>query len=254
MCRTCGCENISHKRLTDKQHAHAHKMGHAHSHDHDHTHEHETVIDLEQKVLEKNDLIAERNKKFAAKHGITIINIISSPGSGKTLLLETTLKLTRKKIKCAVITGDVETDMDAARLKKHCPHVWQIKTRQACHLSADQIGRLLPSVAKTGAKLLFIENVGNLVCPSAFDLGENFKMAVLSVAEGEEKPVKYPLLFSLARIAVITKVDLLPHIDYNIKLTHRYLQKIHPGIFVFETSSKSGKGIKEWINYLEKLA
>jgi len=180
------------------------------------------------------------------------INLISSPGSGKTLLLERTLERLRGKVPCAVIVGDVQTDNDARRLDGKGAVVRQIETHGACHLDAERVGRLLPEVA-ADARLLFIENVGNLVCPAAFDLGEHFKVALLSTAEGEDKPVKYPALFAAAPVVVLTKMDLAPHLDWSLTQCREHLRRIHPGVFVFELSARTGQGMDAWIDYLMKL-
>jgi hydrogenase nickel incorporation protein HypB len=205
-------------------------------------------------VLSENDAKAEANRQWLAKHGVVAINMISSPGSGKTYLLERTLERLRGRVACAVITGDQQTDNDARRLAGKGAVVRQIETISACHLDAERVGQLLPEVTEGGIKLLFIENVGNLVCPAAFDLGEQFKVALLSTTEGEDKPVKYPTLFGMAPVVVLTKMDLAPHLDWNLAKCREYLRKIHPGVFVFELSAKTGQGMDAWIQYLENLA
>jgi len=251
MCKDCGCG-------TDSKHAHDHDHAHPHDHIHPHAHPHPHVerktVTLERKVLAENDAQAEANRKWLSEHGVTAINLISSPGSGKTLLLERTLELLRGRVSCAVITGDQCTDNDARRLMGKGAPVRQIETVNSCHLDAERVGALLPEVAGDGVKLLFIENIGNLVCPAAFDLGEHFKVALLSTTEGEDKPVKYPTLFSMAPVVVLTKMDLVPHLDWNLSRCREYLRQIHPGVFVFELSAKTGQGMDAWIEYLEKLA
>lgn len=245
MCKTCGCGRPA---------KHSHGMTGSHAHDHDHgAPGHSKVLTLERKVLAGNDAIAAGNRRFADKHGITVLNMISAPGSGKTLILERTLEALKGRIPCAVITGDLETDRDARRLQNRGAWVKQIETHQSCHLSAAHIHDLLPAVAKAGARLLFIENVGNLVCPAAFDLGEHFKVALLSVTEGEDKPLKYPTIFSLAAVVVLTKMDLLPHLDFDIAKARQYIRKIHPGVFVFETSARTGSGMAAWFDYLNQF-
>lgn len=251
MCKDCGCG-------TDSKHAHDHDHAHPHDHIHPHAHPHPHVerktVTLERKVLAENDAQAEANRKWLSKHGVTAINLISSPGSGKTLLLERTLELLRGRVSCAVITGDQCTDNDARRLMGKGAPVRQIETVNSCHLDAVRVGELLPEVAGDGVKLLFIENIGNLVCPAAFDLGEHFKVALLSTTEGEDKPVKYPTLFSMAPVVVLTKMDLVPHLDWNLSRCREYLRQIHPGVFIFELSARTGSGMDAWIEYLEKLA
>ncbi|OVE73642.1 hydrogenase accessory protein HypB [bacterium B17] len=251
MCEDCGCGDIAdhgHHHHSHDGHTHDHK----HDHDHDHVHESKTV-QVEKKVLMHNDEIAEQNRQWLAERGVVAVNIISSPGSGKTMLLEKTLERLNGTIKCAVITGDQQTDNDAKRLQGKGAEVTQIETINSCHLDAERIQQILPDTVKDGTQLLFIENIGNLVCPSSFDLGENFKIALLSVTEGEDKPVKYPTLFSRAAIAVLTKMDLVPYLDWDLKACRDYLRKIQPGIFVFELSAKTGDGMDAWIDYLSKL-
>ncbi|MEI6425656.1 MAG: hydrogenase nickel incorporation protein HypB, partial [Lentisphaerota bacterium] len=230
MCENCGCSNIKidikgkkKSKLPTGYHIHgdgtmhgnhdSHKAEHHHHGDEHHTHEnsdehhrhgegHEhhpvekserRVIELERKVLEKNDNFADENRRFFNERGIIVVNIISSPGSGKTMLLEKTLDRLNGKIPCAVIVGDIQSDNDARRLQGKGAKVFQIETKSSCHLNAEQIAKFLPKVIDKKTKILFIENVGNLVCPAAFDLGENFKIALLSIPEGEDKPVKYPV-------------------------------------------------------------
>jgi hydrogenase nickel incorporation protein HypB len=259
MCKECGCggEDIVHFH---DGHLHTHKQPHTHEHVHEHPHEHpapvgsETrTVALQQKILSKNDEQAERNRAWLKEHGVVAVNLISSPGSGKTYLLERTLEGLRGKVSCAVITGDQRTDNDARRLQGKGAPVRQIETRDGCHLDAGQVGELLPEVAEKGVKLLFIENVGNLVCPSAFDLGESFKIALLSTTEGEDKPVKYPTLFSAAPVVVLTKMDLVPHLDWDAAACRSFLRQVRPGVFIFELSAKTGFGMEAWLDYLIKL-
>ncbi len=273
MCEDCGCTEGNEKKYF---HSHTHADGTTHSHDdaslphkhpHEHTHsdgtththartEHDGVsrrVQIQQNVLAKNDEVAMRNRSYLAERGIVAVNLISSPGSGKTMLLEKTLEQLDGKIKCAVIVGDQQTDNDAKRLKGKGANVIQIETQSACHLNATQVGEALPKVIEKDTELLFIENVGNLVCPAAFDLGENFKIALLSVTEGEDKPVKYPVLFSDSQIVLLTKTDLVPHLDWNMQRCRKYLRDIKPGVFIFELSAQTGDGIGEWIKYLSGL-
>jgi hydrogenase nickel incorporation protein HypB len=262
MCQDCGCgqdPNVhSHHGLA---HAHEHAHGQPHTHPHERAHEHpasgssETrTVKLQQKILSRNDEQAERNRDWLKARGVVAVNLISSPGTGKTYLLERTLEGLRGKVSCAVITGDQRTDNDARRLQGKGAEVRQIETVNSCHLDAEQVGRLLPEVAGNGVKLLFIENVGNLVCPAAFDLGETFKIALLSTTEGEDKPVKYPTLFSTAPVAVLTKMDLVPHLDWDAAACRAALRQARPGVFIFELSAKTGLGMEAWLDYLVKLA
>lgn len=251
MCKDCGC-------------GHAEEP-HVHPHPHDHHHPpspgatdggrgnaSRTVV-LEQRILSRNDEIAARNRAWLAGRGVVALNLISAPGSGKTLLLEKTLELLNGRVKCGVIAGDQQTDNDARRLSGKGAEVRQIETRDSCHLDAHCVAHVLPDVVDSGTKLLFIENVGNLVCPSAFDLGENFKVALLSTAEGEDKPVKYPALFSAAPVTVLTKTDLSPYLDWDAAKCRDLLRRVHPGVFVFELSARTGEGMGAWIDYLERL-
>jgi hydrogenase nickel incorporation protein HypB len=248
MCKDCGCGDSG-----DHQHHHIHRHGEGHEHDHEQSPLERRTILLERKVLSENDARAEANRTWLAERGVVAINLISSPGSGKTFLLERTLERLRGRVSCAVITGDQQTDNDARRLQGKGAIVRQIETVSACHLEAGRVGQLLPEVVQNGVKLLLIENVGNLVCPAAFDLGETFKVALLSTTEGEDKPVKYPALFGMAPVVVLTKMDLAPHLDWDLAKCREYLRKIHPGVFVFELSAKSGQGMDAWIHYLENL-
>ena len=263
MCKECGCGDEKHEHgfvHTHDGHTHSHPHPHGHDHAHEHPHEHKhpaasekRTVSVQQKILSKNDEQAERNRAWLREHGVVAVNLISSPGTGKTYLLERTLEGLHGKVRCAVITGDQRTDNDARRLAGKGAEVRQIETINACHLDAEQVGRLLPEIAGDGVKLLFIENVGNLVCPSAFDLGENFKIALLSTTEGEDKPVKYPTLFSSAPVAVLTKMDLVPHLEWNAAACRAALRQVRPGVFIFELSAKTGQGMEAWLDYLCKL-
>jgi len=270
MCEDCGCmEGNERKYFASHGHPHPHTHAdgtthshdlhgeHSHEHDHHHDHEHQhsetRTIQIQQNILAENDRKAAETRAFLNERNIVAVNIISSPGSGKTMLLEKTLELLKGKIKCAVIVGDQQTDNDAKRLQGKGAKVAQIETRSACHLNAEQVASAFPDVIDDDTRLLFIENVGNLVCPAAFDLGENFKIALLSVTEGEDKPVKYPVLFSDAQIVVLTKTDLIPHLDWDMKLCRKHIRDVRPGVFVFETSARTGEGLEKWTDYLAGL-
>jgi hydrogenase nickel incorporation protein HypB len=251
MCKECGCE--------DEHDHHEDVNPHFHPSVHDHARRSKAsetalrTISVEKKILSRNDQIAEYNRQWLAEQGVVALNLISAPGSGKTFLLEKTLDRLRGRVPCAVITGDLRTDNDARRLQGRGAIVCQIETVSACHLDAERVRQYLPDITRDNARLLFIENVGNLVCPAAFDLGENFKVALLSATEGEDKPVKYPSLFSLAPVTILTKMDLVPHLDWNISQCREYLRKIHPGVTIIEVSAKTGQGMDSWIDYLEHL-
>lgn len=265
MCKTCGCgkskkahshADHQHDPVHDHGHDHSHGHEHPHEHDHEHPHKHPAVtrtVSVEQRILAENDSAAEQNRRWLTDRGVVALNLISSPGTGKTMLLERTLDLLRDSVGCAVVTGDLRTDNDARRLMGRGAAVRQIETHDACHLSASQVGSLLPEVVKDGVRLLFIENVGNLVCPAAFDLGEHFKVALLSTTEGEDKPLKYPTIFSQAPVAVLTKMDLAPHLDWDEVSCMANLRKVRPGVFVFQVSARTGQGMDAWIAYLKSL-
>lgn len=211
-------------------------------------------VEVKKKVLEKNDLLADKVRRTLQKRGIASLNLISSPGSGKTMLLEKTLESLRGKVPCAVIAGDQETDNDARRLKGKGALVHQIRTQNTCHLDAGRVEDALDKVLKPETRLLFIENIGNLICPAAFDLGEDMKVALLSVTEGEDKPLKYPTVFSTAAVVILTKVDLAPYVEWNRKTALSNLKKIAPTARVFEVSAKEGQGMEKWITFLEEIA
>ncbi|MCU0663588.1 MAG: hydrogenase nickel incorporation protein HypB [Myxococcota bacterium] len=211
------------------------------------------TVSLESRVLSHNDAEARANRSYFEKHGVVAVNLISSPGSGKTYLLEKTLEAMAGRVATAVITGDQQTDNDARRLQGKGAAVRQIETRSACHLSAQQVGGLLKDVVPPGTKLLFIENVGNLVCPAAFDLGESVRVALLSVTEGEDKPRKYPVLFHDAHLTVVTKLDLLPHLEVSLEKIRDSVRSVRPSAQILEVSAKTGQGMNQWIAYLDKL-
>jgi hydrogenase nickel incorporation protein HypB len=254
---------------THDEHDHEHTHEHPHAHEHRHTHEHPPAhehphdpapaaahartVQVEERVLAKNDEAAAANRAWLAERGVLAVNLISSPGSGKTELLVQTLQRLHGRLASAVIVGDQQTDNDARRLQGHGAPVRQIETGAACHLNASQVGAVLPEVVGAGVRLLFVENVGNLVCPAAFDLGERFKIAVLSVTEGEDKPLKYPVLFSDAPVVVVTKADLLPHLDVSLDVLRANLKRVRPDVTIFELSAKTGQGLDVWIEYLESV-
>lgn len=262
MCKTCGCG----KTTLDPQHDHDHHHRPGGHQDHGHPHpEHDhgertggsrraKVVDVQRRVLARNDAIAADNRAWLAERGVVALNLISAPGAGKTRLLERTLDRLRGAVRCAVITGDQQTDNDARRLRGKGAPVRQIETHDACHLDAGMVRDVLRDVVDDGTRLLLIENVGNLVCPAAFDLGENFKVALLSCAEGEDKPVKYPTLFMDARVVVLTKMDLADHLDWDAGLCRAFLRRVQPDVRLFELSAKTGAGLDAWVAYLKELA
>ncbi|MBF0176698.1 MAG: hydrogenase nickel incorporation protein HypB [Magnetococcales bacterium] len=210
------------------------------------------TIHLETRVLAKNAAIAADNRQWLAERNVKAINLISSPGAGKTLLLERTLERLRGRIPCAVIVGDLQTDNDARRLRGKGAPVHQIETGHSCHLDAGQVGRMLAHAVPKGTRLLIIENVGNLVCPAAFDLGEEVKIALLSVTEGEDKPLKYPTLFYQTPVVLITKVDLAPHLVWDRERCRNNILQVRPDAHILELSATQGTGMEVWIQWLER--
>jgi hydrogenase nickel incorporation protein HypB len=211
-----------------------------------------SIVTIERKVLEKNDELALQNREVFQRHGLFVVNIVSSPGSGKTSILEQTLEHLKNKLHIAVIEGDVQTDFDAQRVAKFNVPVVQIVTNGGCHLDAKLVQDALASINLDGIKLLIIENVGNLVCPANYDLGENVKVVVASTTEGDDKPLKYPTMFRNASALLINKIDLLPYINCNLTELKTNALKINPKLKVFETSCTTKQGIAEWCTWLEK--
>ncbi|MFY9542179.1 MAG: hydrogenase nickel incorporation protein HypB, partial [Dethiobacteria bacterium] len=212
------------------------------------------VITLERSVLEDNDRIAAQNRALFARHGIYVLNLISSPGAGKTSLLVETLYRMRGKLRCAVVEGDQQTAHDAQRIAGTGAPVVQINTRGGCHLNAAQVRSALEHLPLDELELIFIENVGNLVCPSSFDLGENEKIVLMSITEGEDKPVKYPQAFALARLMVLTKIDLLPHLRFDMELCESFACRVNPQIEIIKTSVFNDSGLDSWLDAMRKRA
>lgn len=245
-------------------HSHTHLHGHEHPHSHDHHHGHLTerssaaisatshgkTIALEKEILGKNQLLAERNRGWLNGRGILALNLVSSPGSGKTTLLERTVLDLRDEIEIGVIEGDQETVHDAERIRATGCKAVQINTGTGCHLEAEMLGRGLASLAPAPNSLLFIENVGNLVCPALFDLGERAKVAILSVTEGEDKPLKYPHMFRASELMILNKTDLLPYVKFDVARCIAYAREVNPKIEVFQLSATTGEGMESWYGWL----
>ncbi|HEX7727457.1 MAG TPA: hydrogenase nickel incorporation protein HypB [Terracidiphilus sp.] len=212
------------------------------------------IVELRQGILKKNDELARALRERFSSAGVLVLNLVSSPGTGKTAFLELTLRALREKgSRVAALVGDLETDNDARRLAASGAPVRQINTHGICHLEAEMVRTHLEGwegASPEDLDYLFIENVGNLVCPSSYDLGERIRVALLSVTEGEDKPLKYPTLFNSADVAVITKIDLAEAVDFDREAAHKSLQAIRPGIHIFETSAKTGAGMDAWLDYL----
>lgn len=248
MCITCGCSGDGH-------HLHGHE-GHDHHHSADHHHEHHDrnsrVITLEQDILHKNQLLAERNRGFFEARGITALNLVSSPGSGKTSILERTLTDLYPAQPCAVIEGDQQTSCDADRIKATGAPVVQINTGKGCHLDAEMVHAAVKHVKPAQDSLLFIENVGNLVCPAMFDLGESARVIIISVTEGDDKPLKYPDMFHSANICLINKIDLLPYVNFNVDKMIGYARQVSHIERFIQVSATTGQGMEEWYAWLKE--
>jgi hydrogenase nickel incorporation protein HypB len=203
------------------------------------------------KVLASNDALAEEYRKQFDKYKITAINIMSAPGSGKTALLEQSVKYLKNKVKTFVIEGDIKGDLDAQRVMKAGGKVYQINTDGACHLDAFMISQVLPKIDYKKIDLLFIENVGNLVCPAEFYIGAHYNVMLLSTPEGADKPTKYPLMFSKADLLLVNKIDLLPYVNFDFQTLEKSLKKIRPSLKIIKTSCKTGQGLNEWFKWLE---
>jgi hydrogenase nickel incorporation protein HypB len=213
-----------------------------------------SIITIERKVLEKNDEIAARNRALFREHGVFVFNIVSSPGSGKTSILERTLEHLAGKLRIAVIEGDVQTDFDAQRVARYSIPVVQIVTNGGCHLEAKLVQTALGSLNLRDTDLLIIENVGNLVCPANYDLGEDLKVVVLSTTEGDDKPLKYPAMVRNASVLIINKVDLLPYVTCDPAILRANALQINPALEIFETSCTTRAGIDEWCRWLQEKA
>jgi len=253
MCRDCGCDQAS------QEHAHwvnGRMVRHTHAHDHEgggspRATDAPRRLVVGRSVLAKNDAIAAQNRTWFAAHGIHVLNLISAPGSGKTLLLEKTVARLGRNSRVVLLTGDQEQDFDAQRLRAVGAEVRQLNTGSSCHLDASMIARELGEFVKPVPQLLIIENVDNLVCPAAFDLGETMKVALLSSTEGEDKPSKYPLLFHEAGLIVLTKMDLVPHLDWNVDLCEGHIRRINTSAPILRLSARTGEGLNPWLAFLQ---
>jgi hydrogenase nickel incorporation protein HypB len=211
-----------------------------------------TQVQLNSNILGANDLLARKNKKLFNEHNLLVINLMSSPGSGKTTILERTIENLSGRLIIGVIEGDLYTDQDAQRIENKGAQVVQINTKGACHLDASMVANTFESFNINNIDLMVIENVGNLVCPAEFDLGEDFKTVVISITEGNDKPLKYPLIFREARVILVNKIDLLPYTDFSLDKFEKDIAQINPMAKVFLLSGRTGQGIEDWINWLIK--
>jgi len=283
MCTVCGCGE-GETKIEGEGHAHPHPHEHAHNglfHAHGHSHprtnenvhyrEHggaglhfglgaahahapgmsqSRMVQIEQDILGKNNAYAAQNRALLAARGVFAINLVSSPGSGKTTLLTRTIERLQGKMPLAVIEGDQQTSFDADRIRATGAPAIQINTGKGCHLDAHMVGHAMERLNLADNSLLLIENVGNLVCPAGFDLGEAHKVAILSVTEGEDKPLKYPDMFHAADLMLLNKVDLLPYLNFDVSLCLEYARRVNPDIKVILTSATSGEGMDEWLEWL----
>src|SRR6202047_2440534 len=269
MCATCGCGDNGavitlagddhHDDHSHRDHHHDHDHDHDHNHDHDHDHDHQHLpatetISLEQKVLAKNDELAEANRKWLAQRNILAFNVTSSPGAGKTTLLERTIRELATKRPVSVIEGDQETLLDAERIRATGCRVVQVNTGAGCHLDAEMTHRALETLQPEPNSLVFIENVGNLVCPALFDLGEQTKVVVISVTEGTDKPLKYPHMFAAAGLIIINKTDLLPYVNFDLDVCASYARSINPNVQIIAASATTGDGIGAWYDWIDARA
>ncbi|MCO4758966.1 MAG: hydrogenase nickel incorporation protein HypB [Oceanospirillaceae bacterium] len=289
MCTVCGCsegevqiEGGHHHDHSHSHEHHHHDHSHAHhSHDHHHDHSHPSdssvvvsegdnihfgqgpahahvagmsqsrMVQIEQDILGKNDRYAAINRARFEQQSLFVLNLVSSPGSGKTTLLTETLERIKENRKVAVIEGDQQTANDADRIRETGVQAIQVNTGKGCHLDAHMVGHAMERFEDMKGGLLFIENVGNLVCPAAFDLGEAHKVAILSVTEGEDKPLKYPDMFHAADLMILNKTDLLPYLDFDVERCIDYARQVNPEIQVLQLSARSGEGMDGWVEWLE---
>jgi hydrogenase nickel incorporation protein HypB len=261
MCKDCGCGLPGESPVGISAHHHEHE-DHHHDHDHEHEHEHPHVhsneagseahrtVELRQAILGKNDRLAERNRGFLHARGLLTLNVLSAPGSGKTTFLRETIRSLPKDLKAGIIVGDLATDNDAESLRQSGAPVVQITTGTVCHLEAEMVSRAIQRLDLKGLNLLVIENVGNLVCPASYDLGEDLRVVLLSVTEGEDKPLKYPPMFQAANVVVISKIDLAQACEFDREAVLANIRRITPQAQVFEVSAKTGQGMEAWRQFL----
>ncbi|HSR36564.1 MAG TPA: hydrogenase nickel incorporation protein HypB [Desulfurivibrionaceae bacterium] len=245
MCDSCGCDQEQ-SGVTIAVPGHG---AVAEAHDH---HHHGRIVQVEEDVLGKNNALAAHNRAWFASRHILALNLVSSPGSGKTTILEQTIRRLNGAKPVSVIEGDQQTLLDAERIDATGVPVVQVNTGAGCHLDADMVHRALHTLAPPGHSLLFIENVGNLVCPAMFDLGEAAKVVIISVTEGEDKPLKYPAMFAAAQLCLINKIDLLPYLDFSVDRCREYARRANPNLAFFTLSARTGEGMDAWLTWLDE--
>ncbi|KAF0162778.1 MAG: hydrogenase nickel incorporation protein HypB [Rhodocyclaceae bacterium] len=289
MCTTCGCgdgevkidgvdahHEHEHVHADGTRHSHGHDhehesgvaQAHPHAHTHAHAHQHsyapahshapglgnKRMVQIEQDILSKNNAYAAENRQRLAERGIFTLNLVSSPGSGKTTLLCKTIEMLKGRQRVAVIEGDQQTSQDAERIRATGAPAIQINTGKGCHLDAHMVGHAMGKLELPADSLLMIENVGNLVCPAAFDLGEAHKVVILSVTEGEDKPIKYPDMFRAATLMLMNKCDLLPYLSFSVPRAIEFARRVNPGIEVIEVSATTGAGMDAWLEWIARGA
>ncbi len=249
-------DGTRHSHEHDHHHGHGHGAGHDHAHRYAPAHAHapgigaKRMVQIEQDILAKNNAYARANRERLAERGIFALNLVSSPGSGKTTLLVKTIEMLKGRRTVAVIEGDQQTSQDAERIRATGAPAIQINTGKGCHLDAHMVGHAMEKLALADDSLLAIENVGNLVCPAAFDLGEAHKVVILSVTEGEDKPIKYPDMFRAASLMLLNKCDLLPHLAFSVDRAIDYARRVNPGIQVLQVSATTGQGMDAWLAWI----
>lgn len=259
MCDTCGCDDKNKVKIftpeEEAEHRKMHESNIPHHHeDHKHPHEeedHHREISVEKDILTKNNLLAERNRGYFEALDIFALNMVSSPGSGKTTIIERTIKELGEQLKFFVIEGDQQTANDAERILKAGGKAIQINTGNGCHLDANMINKATTKLQPEKNSILIIENVGNLICPSLFDLGEKKRITIFSVTEGDDKPEKYPVIFHSSDVCIINKIDLLPYVDFDIKKAKKTAKRLNSEIVFLEVSAKTGEGFQQWYKWLK---
>lgn len=257
MCATCGCGEDGVVTVTGPAHPHPHDHDHDQNHGHGHGHDHAgatRTVTLEQDVLAKNDRLAERNRDWLRAQAVTAVNLMSSPGSGKTTVLERTIRELGPELGVSVVDGDQETLADADRVRAAGCEAVQVNTGSGCHLDAEMLSDALRELAPRAGSLVFVENVGNLVCPALFDLGEHQRVVIMSTTEGEDKPLKYPHMFRTADLVLLNKIDLLPYLDFDVDRCVANVQRSSPGCAILRVSATTGDGMRYWYSWLRTLA
>ena len=287
MCKDCGCNIVGEVRIDGRQdshdsaglaglqppshglhgldsgHSHLHDPDHAHPLDHDHPHLHphshdnahegdRRTVPVHQAILDKNDRLAERNRGYFKAKRLLVLNVLSSPGSGKTAFIERTVTDLGDRLRAGVIAGDLETDNDAKRLRARGIPTVQITTGNVCHLEAEMVARAMEQMPLDALDVLVIENVGNLVCPASYDLGEDVRVVLLSVTEGEDKPLKYPVMFRTAQVVVVNKMDIAEAVGFDRDAALRNIRRVAPEATILEVSARTGQGMSGWYTYLDE--